>query len=97
MQSVSNRTCHSLTRSCPSGLVKLAGFVGKFTRTYGLAMQERDIRVVPDVRLVPEADIIVATHAQMMACVLEDESPPLDAGFFQTYTINYSSLIYVMA
>jgi hypothetical protein len=46
---------------------------------------------------VPEADIIVATHAQMMACVLKDESPPLDAGFFQTYKINYSSLIYVMA
>ncbi len=47
--------------------------------------------------LCQKADIIVATHAQMMACVLKDESPPLDAGFFQTYKINYSSLIYVMA
>ncbi|WP_275243621.1 hypothetical protein, partial [Pantoea ananatis] len=56
-----------------------------------------DLQLSQHVRSVPEADIIVATHAQMMACVLEDESPPLDAGFFQTYTINYSSLIYVMA
>ncbi|PKC38679.1 hypothetical protein V462_06550 [Pantoea ananatis 15320] len=56
-----------------------------------------DLQLSQPVRLVPEADIIVATHAQMMACVLKDESPPLDAGFFQTYTINYSSLIYVMA